>query len=548
MTIDTPIYDIPFKVGQDEPSNADSKFSGVLPLRLALGMSRNIPAVKMYLAVGGEDVAKPYLQSLGMSGILDSIHYGYPLALGAGETTMLELASAYSHLTTETPGELNPILEIKANDGSLLYQKEVQEKEEIIPAGIKYLMWKILSEPNNRLAGWVTKFNVSGLTYALKTGTSNVKTDRGNRPRDGWMAAYMPDRLVLMRAGNANASPMQANAFGGTIQADPIKNFLKSLLDNNYLSNREMTNVETSTLSISKVTGKIPADNTPADLVTSTMAYINSVPGTVDTPVLEIEYDALCLGLSSPLTPPAEIKKGYVTQVTSFMPGGNDLEDIKAYLLASSQLSMTGFETTTPAPFNILLESPKEYCEFREPAISDATQIQIIDPQDDQRISPKPEVMYSVKSDGNLKSLSILLDDTVVYTKTYVFNATEDLGTATLDLTSFTPGKHTLTVQAINTKGSMNRTSYTTTLVSSDKEAPYLVKEQSSKKTDGSYVLVFDDELSAILGGSISVEGEVIHSFEGRLASFSTAAESVEISVKDAYDNVLSQTLDLSEL
>jgi hypothetical protein len=64
---------------------------------------------------------------------------------------MLELASAYAHLTTETPAELNPILKITSTDGSILYQKEVVEKEELIPSGIKYLLRKILSEPNNRL-------------------------------------------------------------------------------------------------------------------------------------------------------------------------------------------------------------------------------------------------------------------------------------------------------------------------------------------------------------------------------------------------------------
>jgi peptidoglycan glycosyltransferase len=64
LTTDTPIYDIPFQVGPDKPNNADDKFEGLLPLRLALGHSRNIPAVKMYLAAGGEDVVKPYLQQL----------------------------------------------------------------------------------------------------------------------------------------------------------------------------------------------------------------------------------------------------------------------------------------------------------------------------------------------------------------------------------------------------------------------------------------------------------------------------------------------------
>jgi membrane carboxypeptidase/penicillin-binding protein PbpC len=151
LTLDTPIYDIPFQVGPDKPNNADDKFEGLLPLRLALGHSRNIPAVKMFLALGGEDVVKPYLQKLGLSGILTNWDYGYPLALGAGEVTMMELADAYSQLTTETPVEMNPILEVKASNGSLLYQKEVKEKENLISAGVKYLMWKILSDPNNRL-------------------------------------------------------------------------------------------------------------------------------------------------------------------------------------------------------------------------------------------------------------------------------------------------------------------------------------------------------------------------------------------------------------
>jgi hypothetical protein len=46
----------------------------------------------------------------------------------------LEFANAYEHLTTETPAEINPILEITSADGSVMYEKEVVEKEDIIPA------------------------------------------------------------------------------------------------------------------------------------------------------------------------------------------------------------------------------------------------------------------------------------------------------------------------------------------------------------------------------------------------------------------------------
>ena len=134
-------------------------------------------------------------------------------------------------------------------------------------------------------------------------------TDKGSRPRDGWLAAYMPDKLVLMRAGNANAAPMYANAFGGTIHADPIKQFLKSLLDDNYISSSEMPNIETATLAVSRITGNLPAENAPMELQATTMGYINSLPTVMDNPIAGQEYDAQCLGVASPMTPTNEIRQ-----------------------------------------------------------------------------------------------------------------------------------------------------------------------------------------------------------------------------------------------
>jgi hypothetical protein len=73
---------------------------------------------------------------------------------------MLNLTNAYMHLSTSKPAEINPILEIRSRDGSLIYEKEIKEQKEVIAPGIKSLMRKILSEPANRLAGWVSKFNI----------------------------------------------------------------------------------------------------------------------------------------------------------------------------------------------------------------------------------------------------------------------------------------------------------------------------------------------------------------------------------------------------
>jgi hypothetical protein len=44
------------------------------------------------------------------------------------------------------------------------------------------------------------------------------------------------------------------------------------------------------------------------------------------------------------------------------------------------------------------------------PSLSDSIKVSIIDPETDQRISAKPSIMYSVKSDSLLRSLSITVD------------------------------------------------------------------------------------------------------------------------------------------
>jgi hypothetical protein len=46
---------------------------------------------------------------------------------------MLDFANAYTHLSTSTPAVINPILEIKSRDGSILYQKTgTNLQEEVI--------------------------------------------------------------------------------------------------------------------------------------------------------------------------------------------------------------------------------------------------------------------------------------------------------------------------------------------------------------------------------------------------------------------------------
>ena len=147
--------------------------------------------------------------------------------------------------------------------------------------------------------------------------------------------------------------------------------------------------------------------------------------------------------------------------------------------------------------------------------------------------------------------MNIIVDWKIVYSKNYK-RQTEDLATTNIDLTEFTPGTHTITIQAMDANWNMNHASITDVLEATDNEPPYLVTDQSKKQDvwDWQYkvTLVFDDRLSWIPGGSVSVWGNVVTSFQWRLATFTTSAESFDVDVKDNFWNVLHQTINVIDL
>jgi hypothetical protein len=87
------------------------------------------------------------------------------------------------------------------------------------------------------------------------------------------LAAYTPSKVALFRAGSADGTPMNVNAFGGTIHATPLKQFFAYLLKNNYISNEAMPEKDTAGVQISKISGKLASPATPAEFVVSTLKY-----------------------------------------------------------------------------------------------------------------------------------------------------------------------------------------------------------------------------------------------------------------------------------
>lgn len=138
------------------------------------------------------------------------MEYGYPLALGANEMTLLQLSQAYIQLsaTGEVYAQINPILRITDGEGEVVYQKPTSRFKKVIPDTVGDMIWRILANPSNMPTDrrWLRNLGMDNI--ALKTGTSDAKIGTKIFPRDGVSVVYTPTDVIVTRAGNTDGKAM----------------------------------------------------------------------------------------------------------------------------------------------------------------------------------------------------------------------------------------------------------------------------------------------------------------------------------------------------
>src|SRR5256885_949381 len=99
------------------PQNYDHKFQGAITLRWALEESRNIPAIKMMDTLGPKNVLA-YAKRFGFE---EDFPPYLPIALGAGDGTLLEVTSAYTAFANQGV-RMTPffVQKVKDREGNLL--------------------------------------------------------------------------------------------------------------------------------------------------------------------------------------------------------------------------------------------------------------------------------------------------------------------------------------------------------------------------------------------------------------------------------------------
>lgn len=167
------------------PQNYDHDFKGWVSVRTALASSLNVPAVRAITLVS--PIA--FQRALARWGLVlpeNGDYYGYSLALGSGEVTLLALTNAYRALA----------------NGGVLGAVGEPPRERVLDAGTAFIIGDILSDANARTKTYGTdSILTTPFWTAVKTGTSKDM-------RDNWVVGWSARYTVGVWVGNANGAPM----------------------------------------------------------------------------------------------------------------------------------------------------------------------------------------------------------------------------------------------------------------------------------------------------------------------------------------------------
>ena len=189
------------------PGDYSERFAGPVRARIALADSLNVPAVRV-LSDAGVPAFLERLRALGFRHLTrDPDHYGLGLALGDGEVTLEELASAYA--TIANRGRIVRAHAIPANGA--------ERPPATVGAGAE---WSLVTDV---LADAQARARAFGVASLLRTPfPSAVKTGTSSDFRDTWTVGFTRDYTVATWVGNFDGAPMRR--ISGVTGAAPLWN------------------------------------------------------------------------------------------------------------------------------------------------------------------------------------------------------------------------------------------------------------------------------------------------------------------------------------
>jgi penicillin-binding protein 1A len=207
------------------PQNYDHTFSGPITMAAAIARSRNVPAVRMMMALG----VPATLQMAKTLGITSPIYPNYSSALGASEVTLMELTRAYS--VFPNGGYLiDPVFieRIEDRDGRLLWEAKTQRQQVIKPESAEIMTYLLQGVVQH---GTATRVRVLKRPMGGKTGTTN-------KTKDAWFIGFTPSLITGVwvgmdtekslggrETGSQAAAPIFINYMAEALKGQPVEDF-----------------------------------------------------------------------------------------------------------------------------------------------------------------------------------------------------------------------------------------------------------------------------------------------------------------------------------
>jgi len=246
-TPSTIVLDAPLEIDQGpgvgvwRPENYEGNFYGPSTLRFGIEHSRNVMTVRL-----AQDIGMPLIAEYAKRfGVYDDLPPYLSFALGAGETTLLRMTTAYA-MFDNGGRRIKPTLIDRIQDR---YGHTVYKHDERECIGCDARKWENQSEPSlvdrreqvldpmtayqitSMMEGVVQRGTAGGAGFQKEVGKPVAgKTGTTNDEKDAWFIGFTPDIVVGVYMGYDKPRHLGRGATGGHLSAPIVKDFMKVAL------------------------------------------------------------------------------------------------------------------------------------------------------------------------------------------------------------------------------------------------------------------------------------------------------------------------------
>ncbi len=239
------VLDAPIEIDQGpgagiwRPENyAKEKYAGPSTLRFGIEKSRNLMTVRL-----AQDIGMPLIAEYAKRfGIYDSLPNYLSYSLGAGETTVLRMVTAYAMIANGGRRVTATLIDrIQDRYGRTIYKHDQRECR-----ACDAKKWENQPEPalidrREQVLDPLTTYQITSIMEGvIQRGTATVlselkrpiagKTGTTNDEKDAWFIGFTPDLVVGVYMGYDKPRHLGRDATGGHLSAPIARDFFKAAL------------------------------------------------------------------------------------------------------------------------------------------------------------------------------------------------------------------------------------------------------------------------------------------------------------------------------